>query len=247
MLYRAGQGRASRSAFTLLILLIMASCGLTTGVRVISPPTRQSSAINSVIFEHALPQNDDAGFQGYELYYKIYGSNQVEAQQSDEDAVANTSDPFSALNDRGFRRFQLQDPDRQRPPVIARVTPPSDEPVTFTLDFSGAIGPDPDNNPVLRIDRDDSDPVVYQLVRTIRADTGDFGTDASRRSFTDTREPRWLVDGPDGPVPHADVHSDYDGVSTVSILIYAIGQALDTNTLTPIRSLDALRLVEIEL
>lgn len=200
-----------------------------------------------MIFEHALPQNDDAGFQGYELYYKVYGSNQNEAQQSDEDAIEGTSDPFSALNDRGFRRFQLQDPERQRPPVIARVTPPADEPVTFSLDFSDAIGIAPTNNPVLRIDRDDSDTVEYRLVRTIQADTGDFGTDASRRSFTNTSEPRWLIDNSADAAPHADVHSDYDGVTNVSILIYAIGQALDIDTLTPIRSLDALRLIEIQL
>ncbi|MFP4509004.1 MAG: hypothetical protein ACLFNQ_02630 [Spirochaetaceae bacterium] len=232
---------------TLFVVCMIASCGLTTGVRVISPPERRSSTINSVVFEHALPQNDDVGFQGYELYYKIYGNNQSEAQEADENAIEGTSDPFSVLNERGFRRFQLEDIDRERPPVIAHVIPPVDEPVTFSLDFLRATGPSPESNPVLLIERGDADPVEYRLVRTIQAAPGDFGSEASRRAFNEPGEPRWLVDGSDDAAPHADVDSDYDGISQVSILIYAIGQALDVNTLTPIRSLDALQLIEIEL
>ncbi len=227
-----------------LLLLNLTACGLLTGVRIVAPPRVLETTLSSVRFEHRLDPNGFNGFQGYELYYKIYGesSDQQSRKQADENAVSGSSDPFSTLNNRGFRRFQLEDPDVTRPGVIARVRNPTDEDVVFLLDFLPAINRT--GNPNLQIQRDTS-PEEYRLIRTISADPDDFGRSLSRRRFDSTTEPRYFED--DGVTPHADVDSEYDGETAVSIVIFAIGQAFDVNTLSPVRSIEAVRLVEFRL
>ncbi|TVQ25565.1 MAG: hypothetical protein EA383_08060 [Spirochaetaceae bacterium] len=232
--------------FLAVLLLSLTACGLLTGVRIVAPPRVLETTISSVRFEHRIEPNGFNGFQGYELYYKIYGesSDQVSRKQADENAVSGSSDPFSTLNNRGFRRFQLEeDPqDRSRPEVIARVRNPTDEDVVFLLDFLPAINRT--GNPNLQIQRDTS-PEEYRLIRTITADSDDFGRSSSRRRFDSTIDPRYFE--ADGVTPHADVDSEYDGDTSVSIVIFAIGQAFDVNTLSPVRSIEAVRLVEFRL
>ncbi len=221
----------------------LASCGLIAGVRLVAPPEIVSRLLNEVTFRHVVPQNAFPGFQGYELYYRIFGINQDDEIAADRQAVEASTDPFSVLTSRGFRRFQVQG-STSRPLVIARVRNPVSENVTFEFDFSNAIGAGATEDPVLRILRDDAETEEFVLLRTILPDSSDFGSEASKRSFINTSQPQYRF--PDDGPPHADVHPDYDGSSDVLILVFAIGQAFDIERLSNVRSIRAVELIEIQ-
>lgn len=230
---RARYVRGDRIPLLIVAAVFLSSCGL---VRTISlfPPNEQDIVEEfegQAKFEH---NTDNAiygdAFQGYELYYKIYGNSDAQREriETEENAVLDPDfDARPRLRNRGFQRLRWEPGSEQRQRPLIDLVAERDTPVEVTVDFTGI-----DNGgPFVSWERADGEPERRELRRTIAPGDPDvFTTDAADYS----------------PGEHDDVDSDAaeDGDGGFQIVVYVLAYGFDPDERVAVYSFEARRVLE---
>lgn len=97
----------------LFVVVLLSSCGLPT-TAFLAPPVLPATGFvgseqNRILFFQHNPANDFSDFEGYDIWYKLYPTNDSGRQQQETDESAIEATPLAPgsgrLQNRGFRRI----------------------------------------------------------------------------------------------------------------------------------------------
>ena len=215
-----------------IVALFLASCGL---VRTISLfPPNEDQIDDELSGESTFVHNTDNSiygdaFQGYELYYKVYGlsESQEDLVTTEENAVLDPD--FEArprLENRGFQRLRWEPAGGRRQRPIVDLADQRDVAVEVVLNFAELDS----NGPFVRWRRADGSVEIRQLRRTVaRGESRDFSS--SLGDYT--------------PADHDDVDSGAgdDGDGGFQVVVYVLAYGIDPEELVAIYSFEARRVL----
>lgn len=166
----------------MLLLALTTGCGLQRTVFLYPPKegTIETNLTDGITtFEHNWEENPSE-FRGYEIYYKLYGTEQDEKINQEEDSIL---DPDTQARPRlealDFVRLRSQDEPRARP-LIAIPFDKRGDSVTITLNFSGVRE---GNSAFFEWEAEDGDSERGDLVRTPEpGDYEEFSNDSGNYS-----------------------------------------------------------------
>ncbi len=236
----SGTGRLRVTAVRISLLsivsaiaaLVLASCGL---VRTISLfPPNEDQIDDELSGESRFIHNTDNAiygdaFQGYELYYKVYGISvsQRDLLETDENAVLDPD--FEArprLENRGFQRLRWEPNGGRRQRPIVDLVDQREVAVEVELNFAELDS----NGPFVEWRRADDSVETRVLRRTVApGESKDFTTNPN--DYT--------------PADHDDVDAGADdgGDGGFQIVVYVLAYGIDPEELVAIYSFEARRVL----
>ncbi len=209
--------------------LLLASCGLVRTVSLFPPNEDQID--DELSGESTFIHNTDNAiygdaFQGYELYYKLYGISESQQERAETEENAVLDPDFEArprLENRGFQRLRWDPGSGQRQRPIVDLAAERDDPVEVELNFA-------ELPPFVQWTRADGGTETRGLKRTIaEGESKDFSTELDDYS----------------PADHNDVDSraDDDGDGGFQIVVFVLAYGIDPEELVAIYSFETRRVL----